>query len=56
MFHHAVVIRVKVKEVQNNVAIYSHALRQQSYFALMTTGAFSQNVGKVILRTQVGNR
>jgi len=22
----------------------------------MTTGAFSRNVGKVILRTQVGNR
>ena len=25
-------------------------------FALMTTGAFSRNVGKVIFRTQVGNR
>ena len=25
-------------------------------FALMTTGAFSRNVSKVIFRTQVGNR
>jgi len=25
-------------------------------FALMTTGAFSRNIGKVIFRIQVGNR
>ena len=30
--------------------------RTSSTFTLMTTGSFSQNVGKVIFRTQVGNR
>jgi len=42
--------------LENNFADVTTECSSRHQGALMTTGAFSRNVGKVIFRTQVGNR
>ena len=54
--HQASQLQTYINKVDNTVTCQAYCKHIQLYALVMMTGAFSRNVGKVIFRTQVGNR